>query len=291
MAAMPNGRKISYGCDSARRRSIRVNGLTLSALEWGVAGRPALCFLHGGSAHAHWFDGVAPAFADRHHVIALDQRGHGESQWPEAPAYATPDFVSDLVGVIDALGWPRMTLVGHSMGGHNAMNFAAAHPDRLSALVIVDSRPSLPPDRLDRMHRRGHRGPMRHESLESAILSFRLLPRETVADPAFLQHLAREGIVERDGRFMYRFDPACNGQRRPTDNWPLLGLIAAPTLLVRAEHSPVLPREMAQDIAKRIPRVRTEEIPGAYHHLVLDAPEAFTAVLERFLSEVNAPGD
>jgi pimeloyl-ACP methyl ester carboxylesterase len=286
MTAMVNRGHFSYGCDNARRRSFEVGGLRLSALEWGRAGRPALCFLHGGSAHAHWFDGVAPAFADRHHAIALDQRGHGESQWPAVPAYATPDFVADLVGVADALGWERMTLVGHSMGGHNAMNFAASHADRLSALVIVDSRPSLPPDRLDRMHRRGHRGPRRHETLDAAVRSFRLLPRETVADPAFLEHLARQGIVERDGRFMYRFDPACNGQRRPTDNWPLLERIAAPTLLVRAEHSPVLTRDMAAEMVKRIPSVRLEEIAGVHHHLVLDAPAAFTAVLERFLGEL-----
>jgi len=275
--------KFSYGCVTARRRSFEVNGLRLSALEWGVTGPACPLFLHGGSAHAHWFDGVAPAFGDCYHVLALDQRGHGESHWPAASAYATPDFVSDLVGVFDALDWRRVALVGHSMGGHNAMSCAAWHPDRVSALVIADSRPSLPSDRLDRMHRRGHRGPRRHESLDAALQSFRLLPRETVADPAFLDHLAREGIVERDGRFLYRFDPAANGGRRPTDAWPLLARIAAPTLLVRAEHSPVLPREMAQEMVKRIPTVRFEEVPGAYHHLVLDAPEAFTAVLGDFL--------
>ena len=259
----------------------------LSALEWGEAGRPALCFLHGGSAHAHWFDGVAPAFAGRYHVLSLDQRGHGESRWPARPAYATADFAEDLAGVMSALGWERMALVGHSMGGHNAMSFAAWHPERVSALVIADSRPSLPAERLDRMHRRGHRGPWRHESVQAAISSFRLLPRETVADPALLEHLAREGIVERDGRFVYRFDPACNGERRPVDAWPLLERIKAATLLVRAEHSPVLTRALAQEMVKRIPQVRLAEIPGAYHHLVLDAPEAFTEVLRDFLDDLT----
>src|SRR5207249_12630 len=125
-------------------------------------------------------------------------------------------------------------------------------------------------DRLDLMHRRGHRGPRRHHTLEAALQSFRLLPPETAADPALLEHLAREGIVEREGRFVYRFDPASNGVRQPVDIWPLLGRIAAPTLLVRGEHSRVLPRAMAQEMADRIPRVRLAEIPGAYHHLVLD---------------------
>ena len=274
-----------FACESARRRTLPVGGLALHALEWGEPGRPAIAFLHGGSAHAHWFDAVVPALDARYHVISLDQRGHGASQWAPRPAYATEDFASDLVGVMDALGWPRMTLIGHSMGGHNAMAFAAWHPERVERLVVIDSRPAIPADRLHTMHRRGDRGPMRHETLESAIRSFRLLPRETVADPRLLAHLAREGITERDGRFLYRFDPACNGRRRPTDAWTLLDRIAAPTLLVRGEHSPILPREMAADMLARLRHARLVEIPGTYHHLVLDAPLAFAKVLEAFLSE------
>jgi pimeloyl-ACP methyl ester carboxylesterase len=274
-----------FGCEIARPRSLQVGGLALHALEWGEPGRPALCFLHGGSAHAHWFDAVVPAFVDRYHVLSLDQRGHGASQWAPGQAYATEDFAQDLVGVMDALGWRRMTVIGHSMGGHNAMAFAAWHPERVDRLVVVDSRPAIPAERLQNMHRRGDRGPMRHETLDSALKSFRLLPRETVADPRLLEHLARAGITEREGRFLYRFDPACNGRRRPTDGWALLGRITAQTLLVRGEHSPILPREMAPEMIARLAHARLVEIPGAYHHLVLDAPGAFARALEDFLSQ------
>ena len=281
----------SYACATATRRSFTVNGLTLRALEWGTPGRPVLCFLHGGSAHAHWWDAVAPAFADRYHVLALDQRGHGESDWPSPPAegtaYATADFVSDLRELMDAVGCERMSLCGHSMGGHNSMAFAAWHPERVHRLIVVDSRPSMSPERLEHMHRRGHQGLFRYASLELAVERFRLIPRDTVADPALLDHLARQGIVQRDGRFVYRFDPACNGARRPTDVLPLLPGITAPTLLVRGERSPVLPRATAEEIARRIPRARLEEIPGAYHHLVLDQPAAFTALLDHFLTETR----
>jgi pimeloyl-ACP methyl ester carboxylesterase len=279
-----------FACETARRRTLTVNGLALNALEWGEPGRPALCFLHGGSAHAHWFDAVVPTFVPGYHVVALDQRGHGASEWPPTPAYATEDFAGDLVGVMDALGWARMTVAGHSMGGHNAMAFAAWHPDRVARLVVIDSRPSIPAERLQNMHRRGDRGPMHHETLQSALRSFRLLPRETVAEPRLLEHLARQGITERGGRFLYRFDPACNGRRRPTDGWALLERITAPTLLVRGEHSPILPPEMAAAMLERLSRARLVEIPGTYHHLVLDAPLAFAKVLEAFLSETGADG-
>jgi pimeloyl-ACP methyl ester carboxylesterase len=272
-----------FGCETARTRALRVNGLRLHLLEWGLPGRPALCFLHGGSAHAHWFDLVAPAFAEQFHLVALDQRGHGESQWAEPPAYATEDFAGDLLGVMDALGWERMTVVGHSMGGHNAMGFAAWHPDRVSRLVIVDSRPTIPPERLDRMRTRGRRAPRLHPDPDSAIRAFRLLPRETVAAPELLTHLARAGFVERAGGWVYRFDPACNGSRRPVDAWPLLGRITAPTLIVRGELSPVLPRDMAERLRTAIPTAALVEIPGVYHHLVLDNPAAFVRALAAFL--------
>src|SRR5258705_6814238 len=225
------------GCETARKRSVVVGGLRLSFLEWGIAGPPVLCFLPGGSAHAHWFDRVTPAFADRFHVIALDQRGHGESQWAQPPAYATENFAADLLGVIDALGWRRVALIGHSMGGHNAMSFSAWHPDRVSALVIVDSRPVIPADRLDRLRSRGQRILRPYPSAEAAAQSFRLVPRETNAEPAFFAHLGRAGVVERDGHCVYRFDPASNSARAPADAWPLLPRVTAAALIARGELS------------------------------------------------------
>ncbi len=272
------------GCETARKRSLVVGGLRLSFLEWGIAGRPVLCFLHGGSAHAHWFDVVTPAFIDRFHVIALDQRGHGESQWAEPPAYATENFTADLLGFIDALGWERVALIGHSMGGHNAMSFAAWHPDRVSALVIVDSRPTIPTDRLDRLRRRGERTLRPYPTCEAAAQSFRLLPRETMADPALLAHLGAAGVVERDGAWVYRFDPASNAGRQPVNAWTLLDRITAPTLIARGELSPVLPRDMADKLRAAIRGATLVEIPASYHHLVLDNPAGTVQELDKFLT-------
>ena len=273
-----------FGCENARKRSVEVGGLRLSFLEWGMSGRPALCFLHGGSAHAHWFDRVTPAFADRFHVIALDQRGHGESDWAKPPAYATENFAADLLGVIDALGWRRVALVGHSMGGHNAMSFTAWHPDRVSALVIVDSRPSIPVERLGRLRTRGRLMLRPYPTLDAAVRSFRLLPRETVADPAFLAHLGQAGVVERDGQWVYRFDPASNGSRQPVDAWTLLDRITTPTLIVRGELSPNLPRDVVDKLRAAIRGAAFAEVPGSYHHLVLDNPAAFVQAVDPFLT-------
>ena len=279
---------LRFGCESARKHKLEVGGLRLNFLEWGIARRPALCFLHGGSAHAHWFDLVAPAFADRFHAIALDQRGHGESDWVSPPAYATENFAADLLGVFDALGWRQVALVGHSMGGHNAMSFSAWHPDRVSALVIVDSRPVIPADRLDRLRTRGQRTLRPYPSAGAAAQSFRLLPRETNAEPAFFAHLGRTGVVERAGHWVYRFDPASNSARAPVDAWPLLDRITAPTLIARGELSPVLPPAMADKLRAAIRDATLVEIPASYHHLVLDNPAAFVQTLDAFLARTLA---
>jgi pimeloyl-ACP methyl ester carboxylesterase len=283
--AMPNP---PFACASARHRTFDVGKVTLHALEWGEIGRPGVCLLHGGSAHAHWFDRVTGAFVDRFHVVALDQRGHGESGWPAPPAYATEDFVGDLLGVFDALGWERAILAGHSMGGHNSMALSAWHPERVRALAVLDSRPAIPPERLSSLRARGQqktRNP--YPSREAAAAAFRLVPRETVADPALLHHLGEVGVTERDGAWFYRFDPDANRLRGPADCWPLLSRITAPTLYVRAELSPNLPPDHVARIRELIPHATIVEVPGSYHHVTLDAPDVVVAALDRFLRSLG----
>jgi hypothetical protein len=87
------------------------------------------------------------------------------------------------------------------------MSFSAWYPDRVRSLVIVDARPSIPDDRLVLMHRRGQRPLRHHATIEDAVKAFRLLPRETVADPELLEHMAREGVVERDGGWSTALTP------------------------------------------------------------------------------------
>ena len=275
-----------FACETARSQRVDIRGLELHCLQWGAPAPSGVLLLHGGAAHAHWFDAVATRLHGRH-VVALDQRGHGESGWACPPAYATEDFAGDIVDVLDRLGWRSAVLVGHSMGGHNAIACAAWHPDRVRGLVVVDSRPAIPAERLAQMKERGERPPRRHASLKAAVEAFRLLPPETTADPLLLAHLARAGVAWRDGAVTTRFDPACYAARVPVDGWPLLARIIAPALVVRGERSPILPRPMAERLVTELAAARLVEIPGAYHHLVLDQPAAFAAELSRFLDRLD----
>jgi pimeloyl-ACP methyl ester carboxylesterase len=154
--------------------------------------------------------------------------------------------------------------------------------------VIVDSRPAIPAERLAQMKERGARPHRRHPSVEAAAAAFRLLPPDTRAEPALLAHLARQSVTWQDGAVSLRFDPACYAARVPADGWQLVPRITAPTLVVRGELSPILTRPMAERLRAEISGARFVEIPGAYHHLVLDRPEAFVAEVRGFLDDLDA---
>src|SRR5205809_6476847 len=97
-----------------------LNGLRFHFLDWGARGRAPLLLLHGGAQTAHSWDEVAPDLARDHHVLALDQRGHGDTGWAAGGAYRREDYVADVVALLDDRGWPQATLVALSLGGLNA---------------------------------------------------------------------------------------------------------------------------------------------------------------------------
>src|SRR5688572_18244223 len=124
-------------------RTERIRGLSYHFLDWGGApGRP-LVLVHGAAQTAHSFDEVAPGLARDHHVLAIDQRGHGDTDWAPGSAYTREDFVADLVALLDAVRWPAATFVAMSLGGLNSMALAATHPERVRGLVIVDVVPTV----------------------------------------------------------------------------------------------------------------------------------------------------
>lgn len=266
-----------------RDRFVTVNGLRLRYRDWGGRGQPLLA-LHGSAAHAHWWDPVAPRLAGRVRVLALDWRGHGRSAWPRPPAYRTEDFVADLVGVIASLRLERVVVSAHSMGGQIALAFAAWHPRALERLVVVDAKPMVNLARLLALRVRGERPRLEFATRAAALRRFRLLPPETTAPPDLVRAVAARGLQRLpSGRWVYRFDAACERTREPVDAWPLLPRIAVPTLIVRGEGSAILPREMAERMAKLIPSARLEEVPRAYHHVMLDAPAALADCLLAWL--------
>src|SRR5262245_7251022 len=110
-------------------------------LDWGTAGLPPVLFLHGGGLNAHTWDLVCAALRRERHCVALDQRGHGESEWSPQMDYSTESHVGDVEAFVQARGLERFVLVGMSLGGANALAWAAQHSRQLAGLVLVDVGP------------------------------------------------------------------------------------------------------------------------------------------------------
>lgn len=269
-------------------RFIKVNGLRLHYLDWGTAGKPPFLLLHGGSAYAHWWDFIAPAFAEDFRVIALDQRGHGDSDHADPPAYGTRHYLADLHEFIGTLELTKPVLMGHSMGGHNALIYATQHAQDLAALILVDTDAAYPEVAVQFLRKLGEKPAKEFKSFAEAISRFQLLPRETListeklrylASFAFTQRVADKWVAKLDRRTLFR---------EPIDGRPFLSHITCPTLFVRAQHSPLLPHDKIDRLVSQLPNGRWVEVKDTYHHVMLDNPEGLVQAVQEFLATVTS---
>jgi pimeloyl-ACP methyl ester carboxylesterase len=258
------------------------DGLVLSCADYGGEGRPPLMFVHGGSAHARWWDFVAPAFVDRFHVLALDQRGHGESPWTPDWSYGTRQYVADLATIISRWGLGKPVLVGHSMGGHTVLNYAADYSDELRALVVIDAPAGYPPEAVAFLREIAERPSRPYDSLDDACAKFKTNPPQNNARPEVLRHVAEHSFrQDGDGKWVHKMDRRTL-IREPLSAWKGLARISCPTLYVRAE-SRVLERTLAEKIAAAIPHCAYTEVANSFHHVMIDNPEGLIEVLNNFL--------
>jgi len=262
---------------------VNVNGLRLHYLDWGSAGKPPLVLLHGGSAYAHWWDFVAPDLAKDFHVFAPDQRGHGDSDHPKPPAYATRHYVSDLREFMLALGLQKPVLMGHSMGGHNSVIYATQYAQDLRALILVDTDAAYPEAAVEFLRKLGEKPAKEFDSFATAVSRFRVLPAESLMSTERLHYIASFAFKERpDSKWVSKLDRNTLF-REPVDGLPLLRQITCPTLVVRAENTPVLSDRKMERLVSGLPNGRWAEVKNSYHHVMLDNPEGLVNVVREFL--------
>ncbi len=271
-------------------RYAAIDGLKLHYLDWGGdAARRTFLLLHGGAAHAHWWDMVAPMLAPYGRVLALDFRGHGRSQWANPPHYGPAAYVLETRAFIEQLG-TRVVLVGHSMGGAVAQWLASEFPGLLDALVIVDAPAGPPPlwMRLMWRWRQRAQGGTRPEleSAEAVVGKFRLRPPGTYLNAEQLARLALAGAEQlANGRWAFRFDPGTREWRRTGGRLrrPKLSRIVAPTLILRGERSLLVSATRARQMHRRIRGSVFMEVPRAHHHVPLDNPDGTAAAIIEFV--------
>jgi pimeloyl-ACP methyl ester carboxylesterase len=268
-------------------RKFIVNGLKLNCVDYGGAGNPPILFIHGGSAHGHWWDFVGPHFTERYHALAIDLRGHGDSEWPAEWEYGTRHYIADLDDLIGKWGLGAPVLVGHSMGGHNVMVYASRHSEKLRAMVAIDSPADYPARAVEMLRGFSERPGKRFKSLGEAIANFRLLPRETLSTKEILDHAAQHTFRKTpEGEWIHKLD------RRTTIREPInlgtdLQNITCPALYVKVLKSPFPTLEKAQDLVAMMPQGKLAVLPDSYHHAMFDNPTGLVAILKEFLREIN----
>lgn len=268
-----------------REHTVEARGLRFHYVEWGDPASPPMVLLHGMSAMCRIWDHFAPAFQDRYRILAPDQRGHGDTSWPDDGAYRTDDFVSDLEALVDAWGIHRFVLIGLSMGGMNAIAYAAKHPDRVSHLVAVDIRPAINREKLPNRQLEKSISDHGHPTYEDreAAFSARAATHPYTPERSTRHHIEHLTRQLDDGRWTFKHDPRIGYFWDPRNLWSELPKVATPVLIVRGGQSQVLPPEQAEQMRAAFPNAELATIEESGHTVPEDTPERFIEVVDAFL--------
>jgi len=271
-----------------------LRGMRFHYLDWGTRGRPPMLFLHGGGLNVHTWDLVCAALKPERHCLALDQRGHGDSEWSPVMDYATESHAEDLDAFVSHRGLDRFVLVGMSLGGANALAWAGRHSDRLAALVLVDVGPEVRQAGVRKIAAfTSEATPL--DSVDDFIakaLAFNPRRDATLLRRSLLHNLRRMP----DGKWMWKYDqrhrgramdPAAAARRREL-LWSAVSKVSCPTLVVRGAESDVFHDEDAERLAGALPDGRWVKIANAGHTVQGDNPAGLLVAVRQFLGDVAA---
>jgi pimeloyl-ACP methyl ester carboxylesterase len=257
----------------------------LHYLEWNPQGASTVVLLHGNSANAWWWEPVARSIAPEFRLVALDQRGHGDSEWVRPPAYTPNDYAEDVARLLEHAvhNDKRPLLVGHSMGGLTALAFARRSPEQLRGVVAIDVAVVSSRGR-DRYLRRLKALPLvMYPDLDTAKARFRLMPEEGGIATEIVHEIAEKSLARTDdGRWTLKFDRESFFGGDGLEVLDTIKAIQIPTLLVRAGRSRIMTEAAAEQARDSNPHARLLTIPDTHHHVLLEAPAAVARIVEDF---------
>jgi pimeloyl-ACP methyl ester carboxylesterase len=282
---------------------VEANGLRLQYQEWGPSDAAAsVVLVHGVGSSSHIWDLAAPVLAEGAEasglrVLALDQRGHGESEQPSS-GYDFPSVVADLTAFLDAVGAREPALmVGHSWGASVVLHFAVAHPDRTAGLVMVDGGTSSPGERWSWEDTEARLTPPDIDGLLWSDLRQRMSRNNGAYQDPRAERVGQSLFnVDADGRITRRFRIPNHMQvvralweQRPAE---LLPQVACPVLILPARQSSDPPEfrtnktETARRAVELQPRARVRWFEDTVHDVPLQRPDELAGELRSFAEEV-----
>ena len=278
-------------------RFIQSGRLRLHYAVWGDESKPPLLLLHGSRDHARTWDFVAEALVDRFLIYALDLRGHGDSEWSTGGAYRLNDHILDLANLVESLGHPSLSFIGHSLGARIILDYAGAFPEKIDRLVSIEAfeahegfEPEAPAadeirGYVKQVRQIDERTPRAYSSLAEA--EARMQEANNWLSPELAQHLTKHGVRSRDdGNYVWKFDSHVYANRLPdwskADIRQIWQRIQTPTLFLGGEGwgrsiHPAFVSTAVKD-------ARVEIIEGAGHWVHHDQFDRFIALVRGFMA-------
>ena len=271
--------------------------LRLHYVVWGDEPKPAVVMVHGGRDHARSWDFVAKRLIDEYACYAPDLRGHGDSDWAQGGGYSLSAYVADLAQLIEALGRPKVALIGHSLGGRIVLDHAAAFPERVSKVVAIEGfgrigsgRP--PVDQLRSFVKFARelepKRPLPYRTLEAA--EGRMREENRRLTPEMVTHLTKHAVRrQEDGSYVWKFD--IFGRLSQAPDWDaeatdeIWRQLKVPVLQVGGSDSWGHRFMDRVELANAVPGQRIVILDGAGHWVQHDRLDEFVALTREFLSE------
>jgi pimeloyl-ACP methyl ester carboxylesterase len=261
-------------------------------LDWGTQERHPILFLHGGGLNAHTWDLVCLMLRDSYHCLALDQRGHGDSEWEPTSDYSFDSQIRDIEGFAAKLALHRPLVVGHSMGGFAAMGYAMKHAKTLAGLVLVDVGPELSMEGGRRI-----RDFISQDRELDSVEAFveRAMAFNPMRNPALLRRSLLHNLRRLpNGKWTWKHDPKRMSpdfaQERAERSKQILDevhRISCPTLVLRGDRSDVFTDKNAEKFAKELPHGRWRRVANSGHTIQGDNPRGLLEALRPLLAEVG----
>ena len=278
------------------RFAVTTDGLRLHFRDYaGASGKVPLLCLHGLTRNARDFAAFADRYSPGRHVIALDFRGRGMSDYDPLPARYTPmTYAADVITLLDQLTIDRAVFVGTSLGGLVTMTLAAMAPQRIAGAILNDIGHEMSAEGLDRIGSYvGKGGPFpTWDDAADALARINGNAHPNYSHDDWVK-MARRVCREEQGRVVLDYDKAIavpfqtKGAAPRVDLWPLFRALAEkPLLVVRGELSDLLSEDALQSMHEAAPDMRSVTVPGVGHAPTLSEPAA-TVAIDAFVASLE----
>ncbi|MDC0035726.1 alpha/beta hydrolase [Chloroflexi bacterium] len=267
---------------------VQINGNSLAFYEWGNQGDPVLICLHSHTNSAASWREFAEFASGKYHVYALDQRGHGNSEWAK-DGYARAKFVEDLSEFVKISNLGKLTLVGCSMGGWHSILYASENPDRVQRIVMVDIAPEPSPERLAAPP--SPPSPMEFEALEDGYVW--LKSGNSLASDKRLFEEAESRLKKTDlGTWTWKADlkgfdnplPDMTSATLIGQYWSAIESIQCPILEIRGAKSGLVSDDTIEKMTRVGKDVSHIDVEDAGHVVMVDQPDSFIKAVTGFLN-------